>query len=272
MRACCCTFYGGGQEQPLYQIAETDEVGDRMTGIFFDIDDTLYSRRSLLLQAAGDTLAETGGGAKLPDASRFMDAFYAFSDDNFPRIMSGEITPWQSNVERYVRTLRHLGLNADDADGEVFADRYEWLQNHLTLSHPLQELLQELSTCPAVRLGVITNGTCDRQGKKFRMLGLDRYIAPERLIVSGEIGVSKPDPVIFRAAEERIGLRPESLWMVGDSYRADIRGAKDCGWHTLWINCNGEKPDGADSDLTVCSEEELCRAVRNLAGIAGSAQ
>jgi putative hydrolase of the HAD superfamily len=104
------------------------------------------------------------------------------------------------------------------------------------------------------------------------MLGLDRYIAPQLLIVSGEIGVSKPDPGIFRAAQERIGLTPEDLWMIGDSYRADICGAKRCGWHTLWINCNGEKPGEVTSDLTVCSEEELCRAVRNLAGIAGSAQ
>ena len=243
-----------------------------MTGLFFDIDDTLYSRRRLLLQAAGDTLAETDGGAKLPDESRFMDAFYAFSDDNFPRIMSGEITPWQSNVERYVRTLRHLGMKADDEDGERFANRYEWLQNHLTLSRQLQELMQELSASTKVRLGVITNGTRDRQGKKFRMLGLDRYIAPEMLIVSGEIGVSKPDPGIFRAAQERIDLTLEDLWMVGDSYRADICGAKHCGWHTLWINCNEEKPGEVTSDLTVCSEEELCRAVRNLAGIAGSAQ
>ena len=234
-----------------------------MRGIIFDIDDTLYSRRDMILQAARDVRGEVGAVSD----DHFMKVFYECSDENFPRIMSGQITPWQSNVERFVNTLRRLGFEAQEKDGVSFANRYEWLQDHLTMSAKLEQMMEKLAACPGILLGVITNGTSDRQRKKFRMLGLDRYMDPDRVVVSGEVGASKPDSIIFRAAEERFGLRPDDLWLVGDSVSADIYGAKACGWHTLWLRRGGAEADRVDTDLVAESEEEMCRMVLELAGV-----
>ena len=265
-----------------------------MIGIIFDIDDTLYSRRELILRAAKETLREHFAKRRTPENAdehfaergtpenvdaviaavcgetgsaeeeHFMEVFYRYSDENFPQIMAGKITPWQSNVERFVKTVRHLGENVPEEDGVAFADRYNWLQEHIVLSGNLAGIMRDLSACPWIRLGVMTNGTSERQRKKFVMLGLDRFVDPEMVFVSGEIGVSKPDSGIFRAAEERTGLDPGDLWLVGDSVRADIYGAKACGWHTLWLNRGKTDPGKVDTDLVARSEEEMCSLLRDL--------
>lgn len=193
-----------------------------------------------------------------------MEAFYRFSDENFPLIMAGEITPWQSNMQRFVNTVRYLGVDAGDEHGVAFANRYTWLQNHMTLTEELQCMMRELSARSGIRLGVITNGASEFQWKKFHMLGLDEYIDKESVFVSGDLGVSKPDPGIFRAAQEGFGLPPENLWIVGDSVRADIAGAKACGWHTLWLRTGRENPEEVETDLMADSVDEMCRLVLNL--------
>ena len=233
-----------------------------MRGIIFDIDDTLYSRRDLILRSARDVLQSS-----VTAEDHFMKIFYECSEENFPRIMAGQITPWQSNVERFVKTLCRLGVVVKEKDGVAFADRYEWMQNHLTLSGQLEHMMERLADGSGILLGVITNGTSDRQRKKFNMLGLDRYMDPGMVVVSGEVGASKPDSAIFRAAQERFGLGPDDLWMVGDSLSADIYGAKACGWHTLWLCRDGAQADRVDTDLTARSEEEMSRLVLELAGI-----
>ena len=233
-----------------------------MRGIIFDIDDTLYSRRDLILRSARDVLQSS-----VAAEDHFMKIFYECSEENFPRIMAGQITPWQSNVERFVKTLCRLGVVVKEKDGVAFADRYEWMQNHLTLSGQLEHMMERLADGSGILLGVITNGTSDRQRKKFNMLGLDRYMDPGMVVVSGEVGASKPDSAIFRAAQERSGLEPDDLWMIGDSVSADIHGAKACGWHTLWLCRDGAQADRVDTDLTARSEEEMSRLVLELAGI-----
>jgi putative hydrolase of the HAD superfamily len=51
----------------------------------------------------------------------------------------------------------------------------------------------------------------------------------EFVIDSHEVGVSKPDPGIFLAALERMGLEPGDAWYIGDSVFHDVNGARAAG-------------------------------------------
>ena len=51
----------------------------------------------------------------------------------------------------------------------------------------------------------------------------------EFVLASGAEGVSKPDPAFFRLAAARAGVPPAETLMVGDSYRADVAGARSAG-------------------------------------------
>ena len=51
----------------------------------------------------------------------------------------------------------------------------------------------------------------------------------EAVIDSTEVGISKPDPAIFRIALEELGVAASATWYVGDSHYHDIGGARAAG-------------------------------------------
>jgi len=52
---------------------------------------------------------------------------------------------------------------------------------------------------------------------------------------SAVVGISKPDPGIFRHALAAAGATAEETWMVGDNFEADIRPAARLGLSTAWL-------------------------------------
>jgi putative hydrolase of the HAD superfamily len=55
------------------------------------------------------------------------------------------------------------------------------------------------------------------------------------VIASAAVGLSKPDPAFFRLAAARAGVPPAEALMVGDSYRADVEGARAAGMDAILI-------------------------------------
>ena len=55
------------------------------------------------------------------------------------------------------------------------------------------------------------------------------------LVDSNEVGATKPDPAIFEAGLERIGVSAEETVMVGDSLARDMRGALALGMAHVWL-------------------------------------
>lgn len=47
---------------------------------------------------------------------------------------------------------------------------------------------------------------------------------------------SKTDKRIFSRAAERMGILPQEICYVGDSFENDIVGAKAAGWNAVWYN------------------------------------
>lgn len=90
------------------------------------------------------------------------------------------------------------------------------------------------------RLALITNGAPDLQRTKIAGSGLGEWF--EVMVVSGELGIGKPDPRIFTAALERLRLTPSQAVMVGNSLAHDIEGARAAGVGSVWINRTSEQP------------------------------
>ena len=57
----------------------------------------------------------------------------------------------------------------------------------------------------------------------------------EFVLDSAEIGVEKPDPRIFHAATDRLGLPPAACAYVGDIYEIDVVGAERAGLSPVLI-------------------------------------
>ena len=73
-----------------------------------------------------------------------------------------------------------------------------------------------------------------------------------KIIESAVVKVRKPDPAIFMLGVKELGLAPEEVVVIGDSYSKDIVPAKECGCQTIWIKGRGweekeeEKTPAAD--------------------------
>ena len=61
---------------------------------------------------------------------------------------------------------------------------------------------------------------------------LDVTEAFDEIVISGEVGVQKPDPAIYRILLERLGLAPEETIFV-DDFRENIERAQQLGMQTL---------------------------------------
>ncbi len=78
--------------------------------------------------------------------------------------------------------------------------------------------------------------------KKMAILGLDGLW--DCLISAEETGYLKPNPEPFAAAAECLGVSPEKILFVGNSYEYDVVGAQRAGMHTAHITSG--KPNTAD--------------------------
>jgi len=67
-------------------------------------------------------------------------------------------------------------------------------------------------------------------------LGLAGFF--DAVVVSGEVGVKKPDPHIFSPALEQTGLQPHEVVYVGDAVE-DVEGARAAGIHPIRIRRGG---------------------------------
>ena len=75
--------------------------------------------------------------------------------------------------------------------------------------------------------------------EEFRLSGYFRSI-----VESSVVGIRKPDPALFALGVEALGLRPEEIVVIGDSYRKDIYPSSTLGCRTVWLRniCWEEEP------------------------------
>lgn len=69
------------------------------------------------------------------------------------------------------------------------------------------------------------------------------------VVESSVVGVRKPDPAIFALGVEALGLRPDEVLVVGDSFTKDILPARSLGCHTVWLRGIGWEPEEYDPSL-----------------------
>jgi putative hydrolase of the HAD superfamily len=88
----------------------------------------------------------------------------------------------------------------------------------------------------------VSNNLQAEQEEKLRHLGMAHLI--DALVVSETVGVAKPDPAIFATALRQLGCAADDAVMLGDSWAADVLGARAAGLRAVWLNRHGHlSPD-----------------------------
>ena len=97
-----------------------------------------------------------------------------------------------------------------------------------------------------VRMALVTNGPSQLQRRKIEILGIAPWF--ESVLISAEVGSSKPEPGIYALALESLEAEPGNTWFVGDNLFTDIAGANNAGMVSVWVNRDGE-PLPADASV-----------------------
>ncbi|MBW2646771.1 MAG: HAD family hydrolase [Deltaproteobacteria bacterium] len=106
------------------------------------------------------------------------------------------------------------------------------------------------------KLGLVTNGAPDLQREKLRGSKLGAFF--DVVIISGEVGIGKPDPRIFNLVCERLNVGSETAVVVGDTLGRDISGAQRAGIRAIWLNRDNRERNGSvEPDHEVESLSEL---------------
>jgi putative hydrolase of the HAD superfamily len=89
-------------------------------------------------------------------------------------------------------------------------------------------------------LHIITNGFSQVQHIKLKKSKLAPFFAT--VTSSEEVGVKKPNPLVFTTALAKAGVPAKSSVMIGDTFDADILGAEGVGMDTIFFNYRKETP------------------------------
>lgn len=84
------------------------------------------------------------------------------------------------------------------------------------------------------KLGIITNGIGEAQRSRLALGKIVHYF--DSLVISDEVGYSKPDIEIFEAAFSQLGVRSKDVLFVGDSLSDDYKGAQNAGIDFCYYN------------------------------------
>jgi HAD superfamily hydrolase (TIGR01509 family) len=108
------------------------------------------------------------------------------------------------------------------------------------------------------KLGIVSNFYGNLE-KICGSIGFTEYI--DVMIDSEQVGIGKPHPGIFSLALQKMEVKPEDVFVIGDSYERDIMPSKILGCRTIWLkNMSFRESENTDSaDYTVKNLADILR-------------
>ena len=202
--------------------------------IFFDIDETLFDNKS----------AQNFAALKL--YNEFQDLHVIYQKSAFPQ-------RWNEVTEKYVqlflvnkisfqqqrrnrlRKIFQKDFTNSEAD-EIFDIYLKFYEKNWQL---FDDVIPCLNKLRPRKLGIISNGDKYQQRQKLRDLNiLDRF---EVIVISDDIGISKPNPEIFWHGCKKANENLAKCYYVGDDLHTDAEAASEAGLKGIWLNREQEK-------------------------------
>jgi len=217
--------------------------------ILFDLDDTLFDH-SLAARGALTRVHQQHPAFSAQPFSAFERAHAETLEELHADVLAGIRTVDDAREERFRRLFLTAGVPDDRQLIQATAVTYR--HAYLAARRPVdgaRELLAALKVLDApVRIAVVSNNILEEQEGKIAHCGFAPFL--DALVVSEAVGVTKPNPAIFEHALAELGCPPSEAVMIGDSWAADIEGARAAGIRAIWFNRTGFAAPRVDPDVT----------------------
>jgi len=209
--------------------------------ISFDLDDTLYSNKPVMLAIEKKMIAYF---SNLPALNRKIFNNSTTLDSRFWTTFRQQAVLKQPDLAHDVVLVRletyrlgflALGLseNAAEQQAQAALDYFIILRSDFTLPTASVNLLADLSK--RYPLIAISNGNVDTN-----TLGIAQYfqyVYHAGWQADGTLLRQKPAGDMFNLASQKLAIKPSQLLHVGDCGRADIQGALRAGCQAAWLSC-----------------------------------
>lgn len=227
-----------------------------ITHAFVDIDDTLWWFTENSKVAFAHTYNKMNACEFSPSYEVFHDLYLKKNSELWDLYHHGKIEKDFLVIERFRWVLEQVGYKGDcDAMSSAMNEEYlTYLATLPTIVPGSMELVKRLNDM-GLEVNVLSNGFKGIQQQKLESGGLLKYI--KNVVLSDDCGYTKPMREIFDYALEVTGARAETSVMIGDNPEADIQGAHEVGWHTIYFNLKNKPAIGDTADYEVTSLDEI---------------
>jgi len=181
----------------------------------------------------------------LADRTRTRDRFIALwiqhywnDRDHDPEQLHAVFSRLDNNGYRPKDELFHMlveGLAWTNPPAEAEHTAF-WQEHFPKLTEPMDNLHNTLDYFhrQGLKIGLITNGKEQVQRAKIDTLAIGRYF--HATLISGAVGVKKPEPAIFDQCLKALDIAPEEAWYVGDHPVNDVQGSAAAGITPIWLS------------------------------------
>lgn len=115
---------------------------------------------------------------------------------------------------------------------------YDYMYKYTVLKEETIDVLKKLKG--NYKLAILSNGDSNSQHNKIDAVNISEYF--DEILVSGDIGIHKPDKKIFEYLADKMNVKPQECLMVGDVFSTDILGAIKANMLPVWIMTDKERP------------------------------
>ncbi len=199
-------------------------------GVIFDLDHTLFDRYATL--------------------KKVMPEFYRHYREKIPQSLSVEefidrlISVEKKHIHygwvNVIKTCAEEGIFSPVTDEEAM-EAVRYIINNCwpiaAVKYPFTNPMLIKLRQQGYKLGIVTNGGHASQDLKLKKLEL--YDLVDEVVISGDVGVHKPDPKPFLVMSEKIGIPPHELVYVGDHPINDVDGSRRVGYIPVWVKTTG---------------------------------
>lgn len=217
-------------------------MADMVSAVLFDFSGTLFRLEEQDSWFAGMAVDEQEvDGHVQTELMRRLTAptgrSVAMTDEQYRAWANRDLAP-HLHREAYLHVLRESGLADHHAESlyNRVIDPASWT------TYPDTARVFKNLNAQGIRTAVVSNIAFDVR-PAFTAIGTAEYV--DEFVLSFEVGAVKPDPAIFTAALDRLGVAAQDALMVGDSEEAD-GGARAVGCQFALVDPlpTTERPDG----------------------------
>ena len=214
--------------------------------VLIDLDDTLFDYPKTEKTAFRNTFEELGFFVESKLSNDKKEEIYEKIKDRYKDVNlqlwkdleKGAVDKDRLKVVRFEKIIEEFDLKYNPYEmSELYLKK---LGEGIFPFEATEKLCEYLHS--KYKVGIVTNGIKEVQHSRIENSKIAKYI--DKIIISDEVGVNKPDKRIFEYAMNYFEIMDKSeVIMIGDSLGADIKGGQNAGIDTCWVNLRNNVND-----------------------------